>query len=82
MFSEAAFHDSLSADYAAMASKAVLLRITKVEPSRRISSFFFKSLRSRVTVSRDDPIICAISSWVRLDRMRISLAAFSLFHGP
>jgi hypothetical protein len=39
-------------------------RITRVEPSNRISCFFRKSLSSRVTVSRDAPIICAISSCV------------------
>ena len=58
--------------YAASASNAVRLRITRVDPSKRISSFFLRSLNNRVTVSRDEPIICAISSWVRLDRMRIS----------
>jgi hypothetical protein len=46
--------------------------MTKVEPSNRINSFFLSSLNKRVTVSRDEPIICAISSWVMLDLMRIS----------
>jgi hypothetical protein len=59
--------------YAASASKAIRLQITNVEPSRRIISFFLSSLNRRVTVSRDEPIICAISSCVRLDLIRISL---------
>ena len=52
--------------------------MTKVDPSRRINSFFLSSLNKRVTVSRDEPIICAISSWVMLDRMRISPHALCL----
>jgi len=58
--------------YAASASNAVRLRITSVDPSKRMNSFFLRSLSKRVTVSRDEPIICAISSWVRLARTRIS----------
>src|SRR5438132_1815016 len=62
---------------AASASKAIRLRITKVEPSSLMSSFFRSSLNSRVTVSRDEPIICAISSCVRLERILISRDPFS-----
>lgn len=64
--------------YAATASNAGRLRMTKVDPSRRISSFVLSSLSRRVTVSRDEPILCAISSWVKLDRMRISPHALCL----
>src|SRR5436309_1415500 len=42
-----------------------------------MSSFFRSSLNSRVTVSRDEPIICAISSCVRLERILISRDPFS-----
>ena len=49
-------------DYEAKASSAIRFRITSVDPSSRINCFFFKSLNNRVTVSRDAPIICAISS--------------------
>jgi hypothetical protein len=48
--------------YDAIASSAMRLRITSVEPSSRINCFLFNSVMTRVTVSRDDPIICAISS--------------------
>ena len=58
--------------YATRASRAGRLRMTSVEPSNRINSFFFKLLSNRVTVSRDVPIICAISSWVKAERMRTS----------
>ena len=47
---------------AAIACKAMRLGITSVAPSSRIKSFRFISLNKRVTVSRDDPIIWAISS--------------------
>src|SRR5579864_3442186 len=69
---EPAVYPGCSRHYAASASSAVRLRITRVDPSKRMNSFFLRSLSSRVTVSRDEPIICAISSWVRLARMRIS----------
>ena len=52
----------LQNNYAASASNAVRFRMTRVEPSRRMNSFFFRSLSKRVTVSREAPIICAISS--------------------
>lgn len=48
--------------HAAIASSAIRLRITRVVPSSRMNSFFLRSLSRRVTVSRDEPIICAISS--------------------
>ncbi len=50
----------------ARASSAALSQITKVEPFKRIMSLSLKSMRSRVTVSREVPIIWAISSWVRV----------------
>ena len=40
------------------------LGITSVSPSSRIKSFRFMTLNKRVTVSREDPIIWAISSCV------------------
>ena len=46
----------------ARASKPVRSRITRVAPSSRISLFFFRSLNNRVTVSREEPMRCAISS--------------------
>lgn len=49
---------------AAIACSAIRLGITSVPLSRRIKSFRFISLNNRVTVSRDEPIICAISSCV------------------
>jgi len=58
------------------ASSAVRLRMTSVEPSSRISCFFLRSLSKRLTVSRDAPVICAISSWVSPDRTRISSVLF------
>lgn len=67
--------------YAAKASSAMRLRMTSVEPSNRISSFFLSSPSKRVTVSRDEPIICAISSCVRLDRIRISVGSLA-FSAP
>ena len=46
----------------AKASSADRLRMISVGPSKRISCFRFKSLRSLVTVSREAPIRWAISS--------------------
>jgi hypothetical protein len=60
-------------DQETIASRAVRLRITRVEPSKRISCFFLRSLNSRVTVSRDAPIICALSSCVSPELTRTSL---------
>ena len=37
--------------------------MTSVGPSRRINCCFFRLLNSLVTVSRDEPMRCAISSW-------------------
>jgi hypothetical protein len=48
-----------------------------VDPSSRISCFFLRSLNSRVTVSREAPIICAISSCVSPELTRISLVLLS-----
>ena len=62
--------------YEAKASSAVRFRITNVDPSSRINCFFFRSLNNRVTVSRDAPIICAISSCVSPERTRISFNPF------
>jgi two-component system response regulator LytT len=59
-------------DQAASASIAVRLRITRVAPSMRINCFFLSSLKSRVTVSRDAPILWAISSWVMAPTRRTS----------
>ena len=50
--------------HTAIASSAVRFLITRVAPSSLIRSFFLNSLSRRVTVSRDAPIRCAISSWV------------------
>src|SRR5438477_11573342 len=63
----------------ASAFKAILLRITRVEPFDCTIWRFFKSAKSRVTVSRDVPIICAISSWVRASFKRGSCFADSPF---
>jgi len=41
------------------------LRMTTVEPV-----FFLKSAKTRVTVSREVPIICAISSWLSFNMSR------------
>src|SRR5277367_6063878 len=67
--------------YAAIVSSAPRLRITRIEPSSRISSFFLRSLKRRVTVSRDAPIICAISSCVTPERIRTSLGPFASWPG-
>ena len=48
------------------------MRITSMDPSSRMNCFFFRSLNSRVTVSREEPIICAISSCVSPEEMRTS----------
>src|SRR5437016_1952011 len=63
----------------ASAFKAILLRITRVEPFACTIWRFFKSAKSRVTVSREVPIICAISSWVRASFTRGSCFAASPF---
>jgi len=47
-----------------MAFSAALLRITRFEPLDSMICRFLRSANSRVTVSRDVPIICAISSCV------------------
>lgn len=51
-------------DYTASASKAVRSLITNVGPSSRIKRFLLKRVISRVTVSREAPILIAISSCV------------------
>src|SRR3984957_16687361 len=61
----------------ARASRPVRSRITNLAPSRRINLFFFNSLSKRVTVSREEPIRCAISSWVIADRRCNSSACCS-----
>jgi len=45
-------------------SRTDLLRIVSVEPFSTATWRLRKSARTRVTVSRDVPMICAISSWV------------------
>src|SRR5437868_7848843 len=52
--------------------------MTRVEPSSLIICFRLKSLSTRVTVSREAPIICAISSWVSTERTRISRSPLPL----
>src|SRR5437660_8908776 len=61
----------------ASAFKAILLRITRVEPFDCTIWRFFRSAKRRVTVSRDVPIICAISSWVSASLTRGSTFADS-----
>jgi hypothetical protein len=53
-----------------MDSKPCLFLITRVEPITWRICFLRKSASKRVTVSRDDPIICAISSCVSVSLMR------------
>ena len=51
-------------------SNADLFLITSVDPITCTSCFLRKSASSLVTVSRDDPIICAISSCVSVSLIR------------
>jgi len=50
-------YDALAIDF-----RAALFRINKVDPFDITICRFFKSANNRVTVSREVPIICAISS--------------------
>ncbi len=61
----------------AMAFNAALLRINSVEPLACTICRFFRSANSRVTVSREVPIICAISSCVSASFTRGSLLVAS-----
>ena len=62
----------------AIACKAMRFGMTRVEPSSRISSLSLHVASSRVTVSREDPIIWAISSWVKFEATRRSRLRGSL----
>src|SRR4051812_45211757 len=66
-------YDALAIDF-----NAVLFRINNVEPFDITIWRFFKSANKRVTVSRDVPIICAISSCVSASFRRGS----TLFASP
>src|SRR5579864_1488376 len=59
-----------------MVLRATLLRITRVEPLDCTIWRFFKSANNRVTVSREVPIIWAISSWVSARFLFGGLAVF------
>jgi WD40 repeat protein len=61
----------------ANACSALLLRISSVEPLPCKICRRLRSLNSRVTVSRDVLIICAISSWVTGHQGPVFSAAFS-----
>src|SRR5579884_2924631 len=62
-----------------IAFSAALFRIRSVEPLDCTICRRFKSANKRVTVSREVPIICAISSWVRASFSRGSCFAASPF---
>src|SRR5579864_4978709 len=62
-------------DHTVRASKALRSRMTSVGPSWRINCFLLRSLKRRVTVSRDAPMRCAISSWVMEERIRDSTSS-------
>jgi hypothetical protein len=53
-----------------MLSNADLFLITSVEPITCTNSLLRKSASSLVTVSRNDPIICAICSCVSVSLLR------------
>src|ERR1039458_4100770 len=46
-------------------SRATRFGITRVDPLCVMRCCFLKPAKRRLTVSRDDPIICPISSWVK-----------------
>src|ERR1019366_5819279 len=58
---------------------AALFRMRRVEPFFYTICRFLRAANKRVTVSRDVPIICAISSWVSASLKRGSALAASPF---
>ena len=63
---ESVLSSGLGGNYTASAFNAVRFRMINFGPSNRISCFCLSLVKSRVTVSRDAPILSAISSWVML----------------
>ena len=61
---ESVLSSGLGGNYTASAFNAVRFRMINFGPSNRISCFCLSLVKSRVTVSRDAPILSAISSWV------------------